>query len=144
MRITAYPLHLSSWNFTGTLLMSQGWALFTSGSNGQRSRSQCIDYWKWLISHNCFPFTPIIMKLHTKTPLEWRVCPMGVRVKRSKVKVTKAVSTVFGGPLHLQSSDFTHRFPVSQGYALLILGLKCGECELVAAGGICPIRTAPF
>ena len=38
-------------------------------------------------------------------------------------------------PLHLQSSNFMHRFHVSQGYALLIL---------VAAGGICPVRTAPF
>ena len=56
------------------------------GSKGQRS--QFIDFWKWLMSHNCFPFTRIIMKLHTKTPLEWSVCPMGVRVKRSKVKVT--------------------------------------------------------
>ena len=27
-------------------------------------------------------------------------------------------------PLHQQSSNFTHRFPVSQEYALLILGLK--------------------
>ena len=88
MRITASSLHLSSWNYTGTLPMSQGWALLTSGSKGQRSRSQFIDFWKWLMSHNCFPFTPIIMKLHTKTPLEWRVCPMGVRVKRSKDKVT--------------------------------------------------------
>ena len=53
----------------------------------QRSRSQCIDYWKRLMLHNSFPFTPIIMKLHTKTPLEWMVCPIGVGVKRSKVKV---------------------------------------------------------
>ena len=88
MRINASPLHLSSWNYTGTLPMSQRWALLTSGSKGQRSRSKFIDFWKWLMSHNCFPFTPIIMTLHTKTPLEWRVCLMGVRVKRSKVKVT--------------------------------------------------------
>ena len=88
MRITASPVHLSSWKFTGTVLMSQGWALLTLGSKCQRSRSQCIDYWKSLMSHNSFPFTPIIMKLHTKTPLEWMVCPMGVGVKRSKVKVT--------------------------------------------------------
>ena len=48
-------------------------------------------------------------------------------------------------PLHLQSSNFMHRFHVSQGYALLIYwGKKLGEFELVAAGGICPVRTAPF
>ena len=81
MCITASPLHQSSWNFTGTLLLSQGWALLTLGSKGQRSRSQCIDYWKWLMSHNCFPFTPIIMELNTKTPHESRMCPMDVGVK---------------------------------------------------------------
>ena len=35
----------------------------------KRSRSQCIDYWKWLMLHNSFPFTSIITKLHTKTPM---------------------------------------------------------------------------
>ena len=39
MRITASPLHLSSWNYTGTLPMSQGWALLTSGSKGQGHNS---------------------------------------------------------------------------------------------------------
>ena len=28
------------------------------------------------MSHNSFPFTPIIMKLHTKTPNELRMCPI--------------------------------------------------------------------
>ena len=50
--------------------------------------SQCIDYWKWLMSHNCFPFTPIIMKFQTKTPYELRMCPIDFQVKRSNVKVT--------------------------------------------------------
>ena len=81
MFITTSPLHQSSWNFTGTLPLSQGWALSASGSKGQRSRSQCIDYWKWLMSHNCFPFTPIIMELNTKTPHESRMCPMDVESK---------------------------------------------------------------
>ena len=35
----------------------------------KRSRSQFIDFWKWLMSHNCFPFTPIIMKLTQR--LQW-------------------------------------------------------------------------
>ena len=39
-------------------------------------------------AHNCFPFTPIIMKLHMQTPHESRMCPIDVEVKRSKVKVT--------------------------------------------------------
>ena len=54
----------------------------------QRSRSQCINYWKWFPAHNCFPFTPIIMKLHMQTPHEARMCPIDFEVKRSKVKVT--------------------------------------------------------
>ena len=33
--------------------MSRVW---TSRSNGQRSRSQCKDYTKWFLAHNCFPF----------------------------------------------------------------------------------------
>ena len=137
MRITASPLHLSSWNFTGTLPMSQGWALLTSGSKGQRSRSQFIDFWKWLMSHNCFPFTPILMKLHTKTPLEWRVCPMGVGVKRSRSQCSDYcfLWRITAFPLHLQSSNFTHRFPVSQEYALLILGLKTRRVWIGCRGG---------
>ena len=51
----------------------------------QRSRSQCINYWKWFPAHNYFLFTPIIMKLHMQTPHESRMCleklsPRGVFV----------------------------------------------------------------
>ena len=45
-------------------------------------------------------------------------------------------------PLRLQSANFTHRFPVSREYALLIhvyWGYKCGEFELVAAGVFVPL-----
>ena len=87
-RITAFPLHLSSWNFTCRLPMSQGCALYILRSKGQRSMSQCINYWKWFPAHNYFPFTPIIMKLHMQTPHESRMCPIHFEVKRSKVKVT--------------------------------------------------------
>ena len=38
-------------------------------------------------------------------------------------------------PLHLQSSNFTHRFPVSQEYALLILGLKTWRVWIGWRGG---------
>ena len=86
--ITASPLHLCLWNFTCSLPMSQVCALWTLGSKGQRSRSQCKDYWKWFLVHNCFPFTPIFMKLHMQSPHESSMCPMKFRVKRSKVKVT--------------------------------------------------------
>ena len=35
-------------------------------------------------AHNCFPFTPIIMKLHMQTPHESRMCPIDLEVKRSR------------------------------------------------------------
>ena len=68
--------------------MSQVCALWNLGSKGQRSRSQCKDYWKWFLAHNCFPFTPIFMKLHMQSPHESSMDPMDFGVKRSKVKVT--------------------------------------------------------
>ena len=43
---------------------------------------------KMVSAHNCFPFTPIIMKLHMQTPHETRMCTIDFEVKRSKVKVT--------------------------------------------------------
>ena len=86
--IIAFPLHLLSWNFIQRLPMSRGCALFISGLRCQRSRLQCIDTcnWKWFMSYNCFPSTPVIIKLHTKTPLESRICPMdfGSKGKRSR------------------------------------------------------------
>ena len=88
LRITASPIHLSLWNFTCILPMSQVCALWNLGSKGQRSRSQCKDYWKWFLAHNCFPFTPILMKLHMQSPHESSMDPMDFGVKRSKVKVT--------------------------------------------------------
>ena len=67
--------------------MRQGCALWILRSKGQRSRSQCINYWKWFPAHNRFPFTPIIMKLHMQTRHEARMCPIDFRVKGSNVKV---------------------------------------------------------
>ena len=83
--IIAFRLHLLSWYFIQRLPMSKGCVLLISGSKGKRSRSQCIDYWKWFMLHNCFPFTPI-MKLHTKTPHELRMCPidLGAKSQRSR------------------------------------------------------------
>ena len=50
----------------------------------QRSRSQCKDYWKWFLAHNCFPFTPIFMKLHMQSPHESSMDPMDFGVQRSR------------------------------------------------------------
>ena len=42
---------------------------------------------KMVQSHNCFPFPPIITKLHIQTSHESRKFPNDFRIKRSKVKV---------------------------------------------------------
>ena len=47
----------------------------------QRSRSHCIDYWKWLLVHNCFPFTSVIINLETQIPSKCRICPNDIGVK---------------------------------------------------------------
>ena len=148
MRITASPLHLSAWNYTGTLPMSQGWALLTSGSKGQRSRSQFIDFWKWSMSHNCFPFTPIIMKLHIKTPLEWRVRPMGV--KRSKVQVTMQWLLFFVAhncfPFTSAIIKLHAQIACESRICITDIGVKNVESLnwLPRGGGVCPVWTAPF
>ena len=85
MSITALPFHLTSWNFTQRLPLSWGWPLMMSGSKDQMSRSQFIDSWKQIFEqifeHNWFPFTPKHLDtLHH----DFRICPIDVRVKRSK------------------------------------------------------------
>ena len=42
-----------------------------------------VDAWlaKMVQLHNCFPLTPIIMNLHTKTPHESRMYPIDFGVK---------------------------------------------------------------
>ena len=101
-----------------------------SGSKGQRSRSQCIDYWKWFMLNNCFSFTPIIMKLHIKTPHEWRMCSSDFGVKRSKVKVTMHwflkmfFFCIMYFPLQLSVSswNFTQDSPWVEDESYLLLG----------------------
>ena len=85
--ITDSVIHLWSWNFIHLLPMSQGCALLILGSKGQRSRSWRMVIWKWFPDDNWLYNPPMIMKLHTLTPHESRMCPIDFEVKRSKVKV---------------------------------------------------------
>ena len=130
LRITASPLHLSSWNFTCSLPISRVWTLWTLGSKGQRSRSQCKDYQKRILAHNCFPFTPILMKLHMQSPHELSMDPMDFGVKRFKGQGHNARITENGflritaSPLHLSWWNFTCSLPMSQVSALWNLGSK--------------------
>ena len=64
LHITAFPLHLSSWNFRHKIYVGQGCAL---DFRDQRSRSQCIDYWKWFLWYNCF-YTYCYERSHTNLP----------------------------------------------------------------------------
>ena len=61
--------------------MSQGYVKKISRSNGWSSRSQCVDYWKLFLVHNCFPFKPPVMKLYTETLDKSRVCPINFGTK---------------------------------------------------------------
>ena len=130
LRITASPLHLSLWNFICSLPVSQVCALWNIGSKGQRSRSQCKDYWKWFLAHNCFPFTPILMKLHMQSPHESSINPMDFGVKRSKgqghnARITeKGFLRITASPLHLSPWNFTCSLPMSQVWTLRTLGSK--------------------
>ena len=67
--------------------MSQGCALLILRSKGQRSRSWRMVIWKWFPDDNWLCNQPMIMKLHTLTHHESRMCPIDFGVKRSTVKV---------------------------------------------------------
>ena len=105
-----------------------------------------------IVRYAFFPFTPIIMKLHTQTPHVLKMCPINFRVKRSNVKVT-ALNIENGNwhiiacPLHIQLWNFTHRLHISQGYARksVISWIKNFESlNWLPRGVLCPVRTAPF
>ena len=80
--------------------MSRGCALWMSESKGQRSRSQCSDYWKWFLAHICFPFTSAIIKLHAQIPFESRICltDIGVKNLRSLNWLPRGVFVPLGQP----------------------------------------------
>ena len=65
--------------FSGQKVKGQGHNALITGK---------IRYGNMNPAHNFFPFTPIVMQLHTQTPHESRICPTYFGVKRSKVKVT--------------------------------------------------------
>ena len=67
--------------------MSEGCALVIFGSKGQGHNgliTKNVKLGKMNPALNGFPIAPIIMKLHTKTPHESRMCPIDFWVKRSR------------------------------------------------------------
>ena len=91
--------------------MSSECAILMSWSKDKRWRSKCIECWKWFLLHNWFPFTPIIMKLHKRTPYEMRMCPVDFGVKRWKVKVTLHffLEMVFCFPFYSLHHETSHK-----------------------------------
>ena len=55
------------------------------GVNGQSHNAMMTENGFFL--HSCFILTTKLLKLHTQTPHELRMCPIDVRFKRSKVNV---------------------------------------------------------
>ena len=99
--------------------------------------------------HNCFIFTPIIMKLHTyRLPVSpgYALMIMGSKGDSHNGLITKnGFWCITAFPLHLQSSNFIHRFPVSPGYALMIMGSKGqGHNALITKNGFWCITAFPL
>ena len=77
----------------------------------------------------CFPLTPIIMKLHTETPHELRMCPIDLgskgQMSRSQcIDYWNGFWHIIALPFHLSSWNCIHRLPMSWRCALLRWGSK--------------------
>ena len=99
----------------------------------------------WLLKmvlHNCFPFTPIIMKLHTQTPMSGG-CALLIHLSkgqgRNALITENGFWRIIAFPLLLQSQNLIHRLPSPGHYALMIWGKNLGEFELVVAGVFFPL-----
>ena len=85
-----------------------------------------VDAWlgKMVQSHNCLPFTPIIMKLHTQTPHESRVCSIDFWVKGQ------------GHNALITEKRLGKIIPAHNCY---LCGKNLGEFELVSVGIFVPL-----
>ena len=110
--------------------MSQGCALLILRSKGQRSRSWRMVIWKWFPDDNWLFNQPMIMKLHTLTHHESRMCPIDFEVKRVKGQghgawlFENGFRTITDSVINQWSWNFIHLLTMSQGCALLILRSK--------------------
>ena len=62
------------------------------------------------MAHNCSPFTPIVMKLHTQTSHKLRVSPYGFKVEgqgHNAVVTENGLWCITAFPLHVLSRFFT-------------------------------------
>ena len=116
----------------------------------QRSRSQCMGYWKLSMLNNCYPFTSIIMKLHTQTPNESRMCPIDFGVQRSRSRFIDIWKwfilhnwypfTFIILKLHTQTPHEFRMCRIDFG-----VGVKCqGHNAWVTENGLCRIIAIPL
>ena len=125
--ITKSIINLWSWNFIHLLTMSQGCALLILRSKGQRSRSWRMVIWKWFPDDNWLCNQPMIMKLHTLTHHESRMCPIDFEVKgqgHGAWLFENGFRTITDSVINQWSWNFIHLLTMSQGCALLILRSK--------------------
>ena len=101
--------------------MSQGLVQWTLGSTGQRSRSQCIDIWKWFMLHNPFLSS---WKFTHRLPMSWgySLSISGLKGQGHNAWITENGNLhIIAFSLHIQSWNFAHRFPMNQRYAYILV-----------------------
>ena len=113
----AFPLHLSLWNLTHRLPMSQECSLLILWSKGQRSRSQCIHSQKRFRAHNCFLFTqssPNFTQILAMS--RWStVLNLGSKGQSSRSHALMTGNVfwcIIAFPFPLSPWNFTHRLPM--------------------------------
>ena len=141
-KVKVTTLHLSSWNLTQRLPMSQGCALFFLGV--KLSKVKVKMHWLTGIEFECVIALPwhlsswnFIKRLHLS-----RGCAL--LISGSKVKVTmhlilkKGFLPIIALPLHQSSWNFSQKLPMSQRCACLISGSK-GQCHnaLITVNELC-------
>ena len=127
--------------------MSQVCALWNLGSKGQRSRSQCKDYWKWFLAHNCFPFSPFFMKLHMQSPHESSMDPMdfGVKGQGHNARITEKGFWRITASLYTYLYENSHAFSPWVEYGPMNFGVKGqGHNARISEEGFWRITASPI
>ena len=132
--------------------MRRGCVLLISGSKGQKSRSQCIDNWKWFMFHNCFRFYFYHHETsYNKSPWAEDVSCWfwGQKVKdqgHNALITENGLCRIIHFPLHLSSRNLIQRLPISRGCALLSFGSKGqrGHNSLITENSVCSIVAFPL
>ena len=100
----------------------------------KRSRSRCIDNWKWFMSHNFFRSTPNIMKLHAKTLRTFGMYPIDLGIKGQghyALINENGLFRIIAFSLHQTSWNFTQRLHMNWWCALLIFGVQRSRSQSI-------------